>query len=391
MAALARADAGLRAFVDFDSGAAFGTGPLAGVRVGIKSNIAVRGLPWTAGMGTRRDVIAAEDAPVTARLRAAGAAILGTLNMHEAALGATTDNPFFGRTMNPHRAGFTPGGSSGGSGAAVAAGLVDLALGTDTLGSVRIPAAYCGVYGLKPTNGLLPAGGFHQLNPTLDCIGPLARSMAMLARGFEILAPEAPPERPALVRLLCLEGHGGVSVEPAVEASFKAALGALGLPVSMLRLPAPPGEIRRAALAETGRLLAAGVAGAPAGEVSPQLAQLLGALQGLPTAPTLLAETRAALVGALGADAVLLMPTAPQAAFAHGARPPASQADFTGLGNVAGLPALAVPSGFDAQGLPVSVQLVAPAGRDRALLALGTLLDSRLSAFRPPSSLVEGA
>jgi aspartyl-tRNA(Asn)/glutamyl-tRNA(Gln) amidotransferase subunit A len=390
-AALARADAGLRAFVDLDSAAAFGPGPLAGVRAGIKSNIAVRGLPWTAGMGTRRDVIAAEDAPVTARLRAAGAAILGTLNMHEAALGATTDNPFYGRSINPHRAGYTPGGSSGGSGAAVAAGLVDLALGTDTLGSVRIPAAYCGVYGLKPTNGLLPEGGFHQLNPALDCIGPLARSMAMLARGFDCLAPDAPPEGPPFTRLLCLAGHGGVAVEPAVEAGFEAALGALGLPVETLRLPAPPGDIRRAALAQTGRLLAADVAGAPAGQVSPALESLLAALAGIPEAPALLAETRAALAGALGADGVLLMPTAPQAAFAHGVRPPASQADFTGLANVAGLPALALPSGMSGAGLPVSVQLVAPAGQDRALLALGALLDSRLAAYRPPPSLVEGA
>ncbi|QGN54450.1 hypothetical protein GKE62_07660 [Novosphingobium sp. Gsoil 351] len=106
-------NAPLGAFVDFDRSAAFGQGPLSGTTVGVKSNIAVRGLPWTAGMGLRRGVVAEQDAAAVARLRGAGAAILGTLNMHEAALGSTTDNPFYGRTHNPHRPGHTPGGSSG--------------------------------------------------------------------------------------------------------------------------------------------------------------------------------------------------------------------------------------------------------------------------------------
>ena len=147
---LEEANRPLNAFTDFDRTASFGEGPLAGVTVGVKANIAVRGLPWTAGMALHRNRVAERDAAVVAALRDAGAAILGMLNMEEAALGAKTDNPFFGVTQNPHRIGFTPGGSSGGSGAAVAAGLCDIALGTDTMGSVRIPASYCGVYGFKP-------------------------------------------------------------------------------------------------------------------------------------------------------------------------------------------------------------------------------------------------
>ena len=110
------------AIVDVAADPGGGSGPLAGVRIGVKSNIAVAGMPHTGGMAHRRGKIAPRDAHVVAQLRSAGASITASLNMHEAALGATTDNAFYGRTHNPHRMGYTPGGSSGGSGAAVAAG-----------------------------------------------------------------------------------------------------------------------------------------------------------------------------------------------------------------------------------------------------------------------------
>jgi aspartyl-tRNA(Asn)/glutamyl-tRNA(Gln) amidotransferase subunit A len=124
-----------------------------GVPIAIKANIAVKGLPWHGGIEAYRDRIAERDAVSVQALRLAGAVIVGVLNMHEAALGATNDNLAFGRCHNPYRHGFTPGGSSGGSAVAVAAGLCAAALGTDTLGSVRIPAGYCGVFGCKPTHG----------------------------------------------------------------------------------------------------------------------------------------------------------------------------------------------------------------------------------------------
>ena len=135
-----------------------------------------------------------------------------TVNMHEAALGAHTDNAFYGRTHNPHRHDYTPGGSSGGSGAAVAAGLCDIALGTDTMGSVRIPAAYCGVYGLKPSHGGISEDGLAYLEPSLDCIGPLARDLDVLERAWTVLANN-PGEQVPLARALVLKGQGGVAVE----------------------------------------------------------------------------------------------------------------------------------------------------------------------------------
>lgn len=369
------------AIVDRAADPGGGPGPLAGVRVGVKSNIAVAGLPHTGGMAHLRHAIAPRDAAVVARLRAAGASITASLNMHEAALGATTDNVFYGRTHNPHRMGHTPGGSSGGSGAAVAAGLVDLALGTDTLGSIRIPAAYCGVYGLKPTHGAVSTDGLLWLDPALDCIGPLARDLDMIERAWAVIGNGG--VNGDFSRLLLLEDQAGVACEPAVRIGHKAARAALDLPATSIRLPDSPTAIRLAALTGSVRCLI-GALGPHRAEASAELRFILDALADAPANPGLLAAVKATLVDALGDDGVLLMPTAPQAAFAHGTRPPANQADFTALASIAGLPAIALPAGWRSDGLPVSVQLVGPAGAERRLLALARRLDGTLSQYGPP-------
>ena len=372
-------NAPLNAFVDWDSAATAGTGPLAGVTVGVKSNIAVAGLPHTAGMATRRGLIAAHDAEVVRRLRAAGAVVLGSLNMHEAALGATTDNAWYGRTHNPHRRGHTPGGSSGGSGAVIAAGLCDVALGTDTLGSVRIPAAYNGVYGLKPTNGAVPDEGLVFLEPGLDCIGPLARDLDLLERVFSVMAG-APTAIAPLTRLILLRDLNGVEVEPGVRAGHDRARAAIDLPASELTLTDDATAIRMAGLIEAVRYLLADLGERRRTEahlLSDELKFILDMVGPLPRQPDVLAHTRATLRDALGDDGVLLLPTTPQVAFQHG-RAPATQADFTALANIAGLPALACPAGRDADGLPVSIQLVGPPGSDRALIALARTLEPAL-------------
>lgn len=140
-----------------------GSGPLAGWRVGVKDNVAVAGVRSTRGSAFFTEHVASTDAEVVTRLRAAGAGITATLNMAEFALGVTSQNSVHGGVVNPWDPGRIPGGSSGGSGAAVAAGLVDAALGTDTGGSVRLPASMCGVTGLRPTYGTVPENGVFPL------------------------------------------------------------------------------------------------------------------------------------------------------------------------------------------------------------------------------------
>ncbi|HEX5461503.1 MAG TPA: amidase [Steroidobacteraceae bacterium] len=409
LARIGRLDRALRAFAEVDeagalraaaeSDARVATGALReleGIPLAIKANIAVAGLRWSAGMRARRDEIARSDAASVHDLRAAGAIILGTLNMHEAAFGATTDNPWFGRTMNPHRPGHTPGGSSGGSGAAVAAGLCVGALGSDTLGSIRIPAAYNGIYGLKPTHGAVASDGLVPLAPTLDTIGPLARSLGDLETLARVLLPgfeASSTGEPALRRLVLIADLTEEPCEPAVVSAYERARAALGtLPSTSITLPHPLARVRLAGFMVAGRALAAQPqirAALTEGTLSAELAKLLGICDQrsgveLGSDCEVLAQTGAALRAHLGSDGVLLLPAAPQAAFAHTPRPPSSQAAFTVLASCAGLPAISLPAGLDADRLPVGVQLVGPGSRDFELIGLGRTLDNHLRGYAPP-------
>lgn len=393
--ALAAANAPFNAFVDFDRSAQSGVGTLAGLRIGIKSNIMVNGLPWTAGMGLYRNRIADRDADAVARLRAAGARILGTLNMHEAALGATTDNAFFGRTHNPHRIGHTPGGSSGGSGAAVAAGLCDAALGTDTLGSIRIPAAYCGVYGFKPAQGAVSQDGFEMAAPWLDVIGPLARDIDTLERVARVMSRfgegegdgNAPETRAAGMVLADL---GGVICPDDVLAVYNRAKAALGS-LAAETFDTPLSRIRFAGFIATARAMAAHFSGADPAGFSPELTKLL--LYGSRRNDADWAEDQriighasASIRAAVKRNGFLLLPTAPQTAFSYDQAAPANQADFTCLASIAGLPAITIPGGWSADGLPIGVQLVGQTGHEAHLFGLARALDGALAAYRAPAN-----
>ncbi|MEO8070717.1 MAG: AtzE family amidohydrolase, partial [Acidobacteriota bacterium] len=163
-------------------------GPLAGVPFAVKNLFDIAGVTTTAGSRIHADAPPArEDATAVARLTAAGAVLLGALNMDEYAYGFTTENAHYGTTRNPHDVGRVAGGSSGGSAAAVAAGLVPLTLGSDTNGSIRVPAAFCGVFGLKPTYGRISRAGAFPFAGSLDHVGPFARSAADLAAGFDVM------------------------------------------------------------------------------------------------------------------------------------------------------------------------------------------------------------
>ncbi len=383
-AALRRANAPLNAFLDYDEAASGGIGPLAGLTVGIKSNIAIEGLPWSAGMELHRHRIAHHDAEVVTKLREAGAIVVGTLNMEEAALGSKTDNPWFGATHNAHRLGHTPGGSSGGSGAAVAAGLCDAALGTDTMGSIRIPAAHNGVYGFKAATARVSQDGIEPADSSLDAAGPLARDLDTLERVTRAMSDFGEG---------AIDGAGatltnhGVDIESQVAAAFARCHDGL----APVRLDWPLGRIRFAGFVQVARAMSAHLEGADPSKLSERLRRLIA--YGPKRGEGDWAEDQAILkaVGEQTRAAVsrygfLLLPTTPNPPFPHSEEEPAHQADFTCLANIAGLPALSLPMGWTEDGLPLGVQIVGPEGLEAGLFAIARRLDARLCAYRPPAT-----
>jgi aspartyl-tRNA(Asn)/glutamyl-tRNA(Gln) amidotransferase subunit A len=301
-----------------------------GLRLAVKDNIDVAGMPCAAGMEAYRGRVAQHDAACVARLKAAGYTVVGKTVMDEAAFGALGDNPWFGRCQNPRRHGYTCGGSSAGSAAAVAAGLADVALGTDTLGSVRIPASYCGVVGYLPGRGLIDATGVMPLMPEYDRVGILASTVADAAR------------------------------VAAVAPRFGARVGKLPAAMDLAAL-------RRAALLlveiEAARVHAA-LLDDPASKISASLRAALKFGRDAPPervekAKARIAAARRSLDDTFDRCDVIVLPTTPGPAFPFHQPPPESQADYTVLANIAGLAAISVP-GEPVDGLPVGVQAMGP-------------------------------
>ncbi len=168
------------------------SGPLSGVRIGVKDNIEVGGVRSTCGSEYFADRVAESDAACVGALKRAGATITSTLNLAEFAVGVTSQNSASGGPVNPWDPTRVPGGSSGGSGVAVAAGVVDVSLGTDTGGSIRLPAACCGVTGLRPSVGVLDMSGIFPVSADFDTVGPLARSAALVRDTFAVLVGTDP-------------------------------------------------------------------------------------------------------------------------------------------------------------------------------------------------------
>jgi 1-carboxybiuret hydrolase len=237
-------------------------GPLAGVPFAVKNLYDVAGLATVAGSRIGRDrAPAARDAALVRRLTAAGAVLVGALNMDEYAYGFSTENTHDGPTRNPHDLTRIAGGSSGGSAAAVAASLVPLTLGSDTNGSIRVPAALCGVFGLRPTHGRLSRTGMHLFASSLDVGGPFARSVADLAAAYDALqGPDqedpasagrpAEPVSPLLqrnldgIRLAVADGHFASQGVPEVFVAVERVAAALGV---SRRIELPGAGVARAA------------------------------------------------------------------------------------------------------------------------------------------------
>ena len=360
-----------------------GSGP--GVRLAVKDLIDIAGVPTTAGSQALAAVAgpAERDAPCLAGARAAGACIVGKTNLNELAFGASGVNEYFGTPVNPLDPGRVPGGSSSGSAVAVADGEADLAYGSDTGGSIRIPAAFCGITGLKTTHGRIPLDGVWPLAPSLDTIGPMARDVAGATAGMALLEPGFAAEAAAATRIGRVR-PAGAEADPAVDAAVDAALARSGIEVAEVDLPgwglarkasdviidAEAAVSNRELLADPARrdLLGPRVrANLAEGEaVTPAELQRARAAQ---------ERWRAALAAALRTVDLLALPTVPffppllQEAIGPG------YTAFTSPVNLAGFPALAlpVPTG---QRLPASLQLIGGPGAEALLLATGAIIEA---------------
>lgn len=384
-------------------------GPLHGVPVLVKANTDTVDLPTTAASRALAGSVPPDDAAAVARLRAAGAVVLGTTNLHEFARGLTTVSSQGGPTRNPVDPSRNPGGSSGGTAAAVAAGLAAAGTGTDSCGSIRWPAAATGLAGLRPTLGAVPIDGVVPLWPSTDVVGPLGRSVADVAAVHAVLAGTAPAAldagalsgaRLGVVRDLTPPGPIG-DVVTAAAADLRTA-GAQIVDVDLP--PEVSGRLAIGALAdEFGPALDGYLAGlgpdAPvssldevlaSGAYLPELERGLraaAAVESLDTARHRDAVADAAVVrdgvrAALDAadlDA-LVHPTSAALPQPLGAPQPGPACHLSAL---AGLPALTVPAGR-VEGLPVGVELLGRAGDDDRLLALGHAYEAATRHARPP-------
>jgi len=342
-----------------------------GCTVGIKANISVKNYICHGGIKAYNQSLALTDARVITRLKQAGYNIAAIVNMEEGALGAQTDNPWFGKTFNPLKAGYTPGGSSGGSAAAVGAGQVDIALGTDTMGSVRIPSAYCGLWGFKPSHDPDMLTGVMPLSPTLDTVGVHGRTLDDVVKATAVIC-ERDFSGGKVGDIAVLDWGDKVECEPDVKAIFDQFVSMLGkLPTTDLG-PYRYGNSRRAGL------ILSEVEGfayhAPMLEAAPKgfsdfFRAMLEYGRDLPLDKIEAAYMHVKILRQAKFPKFILMPTTPQTAFRFGETVPIDQADFTAFANLADRPAIAFPIGKNADGLPISAQLIGPRGREADLVA----------------------
>ena len=386
-------------------------GPLHGIPVALKDLFYTKGVPTTAGSKVYAQFVPDHDATVVERLRAAGAVMLGKLNMHELAYGTTSANPHYGTVRNPWNLEHSPGGSSGGSGAAVAARMVFLALGSDTGGSIRIPAAYCGTVGLKPTYGRVSRHGVLPLGFSLDHVGPLARSVRDAAIGLNAIAgpdrrdPTASrrptvdyvPEAECSIRGMRIgfpENFFFDRLDPDVESAVRGAIAraeSLGAAVKAVRLPdmdALNAVARIVLLAEAAAVAEPyredrGLFGADVLALLDQ-GRLVAATDYV-NAQRLRRKMRREFDQVWKEVDCLITPATPnaaprigQATVRLGGQDEDARLAATRLArgiNALGYPALAMPCGLSAARLPVGLQIIGPAFEEALIARIGAALE----------------
>lgn len=351
-----------------------------GPRVAVKDLIDVAGTPTTAGCAVLARIAqpAVVDAPCLAGLRAAGAAIVGKANLHELACGGTGVNPHFGTPANPFDATRIPGGSSSGNAVALAAGEVDVAIGTDTAGSIRTPSACCGTVGLKPTFGRVPVAGVWPLAPSLDTVGPMARDVEGVIAGMALLDPSfdaAGEPSPVIGRVRLPD------VDPAVDAAVDDLLARAEVEVVDVRLPGWGAAVDAGwavmfhEVWHADRALYELDAGALGADVRERLEEGRAVPAGRYEA-ALAHRTawRAELATAFGRTPVLAWPTI--AMFPTRIDEPAPNTRRTNIVvNLAGHPSLALPAPTGGP-FPASVQLCGPDRSEALLCATGLHLEA---------------
>ncbi len=361
----------------------------AGEPVAVKDLLDTAGLTTTYGSALFADHVPVADAETVRLLLAGGYAVAGKTNLHEFAYGISSQNPHYGTVPNPVVPGRLAGGSSGGSAAAIASGEVELAVGTDSAGSIRIPATWCGCVGFKPSHGLVSAEGCFPLAPTYDVVGPMASSVEGCERLMRTLAPGFEP-----VELASLEElEVGVAwldrAEPLVREPVAAAA-ALFPRRREIELPLGPANradfMREAA--DVHRALFSGNEELYGDNVRGKIEACLRVTDGeAAAAERERAEYRERVLDAVGGLDLVVTPTVPFVA------PPADVDELeiragaislTYPFSALGWPALALPCGVAEQGLPASVQLAAPTGADARVLASGRLLASALPRLERP-------
>lgn len=398
-------------------------GPLSGIPFAVKDNIGTADLPTTAGTPALRGCVPRRDATVVARMRAAGGCVIGKTNMHELAFGITSNNAAYGPVRNPFDPSRSAGGSSGGSAAAVALGVVPFALGTDTGGSVRIPAAHCGIVGLRPSAGRYPRDGVALLSTTRDCVGVMAATVADVDHLDRLIAGAGPPCAATAasldgVRLGVPRAGFYDEVDDSVAGQVGHALDAAARAGATL-VDVDLGELHELdarcgfpiVLHETARTLPAYLAELPepycaltveeliAAVASPDVAGFLTQLLDDPVDERVyraaLAERdemreRHRAVFAHHRIAALVYPTVPMlpppigddiTTPVAGREVPtfATSIRNTSPTTIIGSPAISIPCGHSPAGLPIGVSLESPVGTDRALLHLAALLEKALA------------